>query len=116
MSLSRKPASQPARLISPARRKSIRPAHGVARLVLSINGTPYSVRPIACDPAAALTAVRLRKSDGTIYHIVLPLDGHPVCDCADYVFHRDGIDPSGCKHVRALTAVGMLSARKVVAR
>ncbi len=95
-----------------ARRKSVRPAHGVARLTLHINGVAYNVRPVACDPVAALTAVRLRKSDGTIYHIVLPPDGHPVCDCADYTFHRDGIDPSGCKHVRALTVVGMLPARK----
>lgn len=106
--MSRLPSARPA----VQRRKPVRPAHGVARLTLFINGTPYNVRPLACDPAAALTAVRLRKSDGTTYHVVLPSDSDPVCDCPDYVFHRDGIDPSGCKHVRALTVVGMLPARK----
>ncbi len=105
-------ASVPSPRAAVQRRKPARPAHGVARLTLFINGTAYNVRPIACDPAAALTAVRLRKSDGTTYHVALPHDGHPICDCPDYVFHRDGIDADGCKHIRALTVVGMLATRK----
>lgn len=75
-----------------------------------INRRSHPVRPIACDPAAALKAVRLRKSDGTAYHIALTDDG-PLCDCPDFTFHRDGIDPAGCKHVRALTVVGLLAAK-----
>jgi hypothetical protein len=94
--------------------RHVRPAHGVARLTLFINSTPYNVRPIACDPAAALKAIRLRKADGTTYHIALTEDG-PICDCPDFIFARDGIDPAGCKHVRALTVTGLLAAKGGVA-
>jgi hypothetical protein len=92
-------------------RKPARPAHGLARLMLVVNGTSYVIRTIPCDPAAALKAFRLRKVDGTVYHIALNEHG-PVCDCPDFVFHRDGIDPDGCKHIKAMTAVGLLDAGK----
>ncbi|MGP0069153.1 MAG: hypothetical protein ACLQGP_36830 [Isosphaeraceae bacterium] len=92
-------------------RKPARPAHGTARLTLFVNGTAYNVRPIACDPAAAIQAFRLRKADGTVYHIASTRDGH-LCDCPDFVFHRDGIDPAGCKHIKAMVAVSLLQARK----
>ena len=81
--------------------KTLPPAHGVARLTLHINGIAYAVRPIACDPAAALKAIRLRKADGTIYHIALTEHG-PICDCPDFTFSREGIDPAGCKHILRL--------------
>jgi hypothetical protein len=88
-------------------RKPARPAHGTCRLSLHVNGTCYSVRPVPCDPSAALRCYRLRKADGTAYHV----SRHPwgcECTCPDFVFHRDGIDPAGCKHVKALAAVGLL--------
>ena len=31
-----------------------------------------------------------------------------VCDCPDFVFRRDGLDPKGCLHIRAMRAVGLL--------
>ncbi len=92
-------------------RKPARPAHGVARLSLFINGTAYNVRPIACDPAAALQAFRLRKADGTVYHVALTEHG-AQCSCPDWIFNRDGLDREGCKHIKALVAVSMLQARK----
>jgi len=89
-------------------RKIIRPAHGVARLTLHINGTSYALRRIPADPSIALKAFRLRKADGTAYYVAATEHG-PVCDCPDFTFHRDGIDPAGCKHIRALAAVGLMS-------
>jgi hypothetical protein len=84
-----------------------RPAHGVCRLTLAINGVPYSVRPIACDNAAALRCYELRKSAGERYHV----SQHPhgaECDCPDFVFQRDGRDPGGCKHIQALAVLGLI--------
>lgn len=89
-------------------RKPVRPTHGTCRLTLHINGTAYTVRPIPCDPAAAVRAFRLRKSDGTTYDVARAAFG-TVCDCPDFEFHRDGIDPAGCKHIKAMTACGLLS-------
>jgi hypothetical protein len=89
----------------PRTRKPARPAHGTYRLVLTINGTCYSVRPNRGD---AVKAFRLRKSDGTTYDVARTADGL-VCDCPDWTFHRDGIDPAGCKHIKALVACGLLA-------
>jgi hypothetical protein len=100
------------RLRQCSRRKPARPPHGVARLTLHINGVTYNVRPIACDPTAALQAFRLRKADGTAYHVALTPDGL-TCDCPDFTWHRngDGVDDC-CKHIKAMIAVGMLRARQ----
>jgi hypothetical protein len=92
----------------PVNRKAARPAHGTCRLTLHINGTAYAVRPMACDPAAASRSFRLRKADGTACHLGATTHG-PDCDCPDFTFHRDGIDPAGCKHIKALAAVGLLA-------
>jgi hypothetical protein len=86
-------------------RKPARPTHGTCRLTLSINGTNYSVRP---NVGAAYTAFRLKKSDGTTYDVASTEHGL-TCDCPDHVFHRDGLDPAGCKHVKAMVACGLLS-------
>ena len=74
-------------------------------ITLSINGTAYAVRPNA---GAAVRAFRLRKSDGTVYDVARTEHGL-TCDCPDYMFHRDGIDPAGCKHIKAMVACGLLS-------
>lgn len=87
--------------------RTIRPAHGVARLTLTINGTSYSVRPTAPDPSAASRAFRLRKADGECYDVAMTAHG-PECSCPDWIFSRDGIDPNGCKHIRAAAACGLL--------
>jgi hypothetical protein len=88
-------------------RKAATAPHGTCRLTLTINGTAYAVKPVACDPGAALRCFELRKGDGTRYHSSQHEHG-AECDCPDFVFHRDGLDPAGCKHVRALVACGML--------
>jgi hypothetical protein len=92
----------------PRTRKPVEPAHGMARLMLVINGTSYVLRRVPTDPSAALRAWRLKKNDGTHYNVAVTEHG-PVCDCPDFVFHRDGLDPAGCKHVKALAAVGLMA-------
>jgi hypothetical protein len=67
-------------------------------LVLTINGTTYAVKPIAADPSVAIRAFRLRKADGTVYDVAQAVHGL-TCDCPDFIFNRDGIDPDGCKDV-----------------
>jgi hypothetical protein len=89
-------------------RQPIGPAHGVARLMLAISGTTYTLRRIPCDPRAALRAYRLRKADGTTYYVARTEFGM-TCDCPDFEFHRDGIDSEGCKHIKALVAVGLMA-------
>ena len=94
-----------------ARRTTRKPPaepHGVARLMLAINETTYTLRRVPADPSIAVRAFRLRKPDGTTYHVAVTPHG-PECDCPDWTFHRDGIDPAGCKHIRALNAVGLLA-------
>jgi hypothetical protein len=92
----------------PVNRKPARPAHGTCRLTLTINGTTYALRRIPCAPGAARRAFRLRKANGTTYHVAATVHG-AVCDCPDFTFHRDGIDPQGCKHVKALSVVGLMA-------
>lgn len=89
-------------------RRPARPAHGTCRLSLTINGVVYAVRPLPCDRPAASRSFRLRKNDGTAYHVGATPHGL-VCDCPDFTFSRDGIDPAGCKHIKAMVAVGLLA-------
>ena len=81
----------------------------ISRLVLEIAETRYVLRAVACSDAIGRAAFRLVKDDGTIYDLVQTKHG-PECDCPDFIFRRDGLDPGGCKHVQALVAVGMLAA------
>lgn len=80
------------------------------RLVLTIADTEYQFRALAADAAIGRTAFRLMKEDGTIYDVVQTPYG-PECDCPDFIFRRDGLDPQGCKHVQALVAAGMIAGR-----
>src|SRR3954466_6598242 len=79
-------------------------------LVLLINRTPYVVRPVRSDPVVAARAFRLSKGDGTLYDVAQTGHG-PECDCPDFIYRRAGIDPAGCKHVRALVACGLIDGR-----
>jgi hypothetical protein len=83
---------------------------GTCRLTLTIRGADYSVRGLVPDPLAGVgRAYRLRKlADGSLYDVAETEHG-PVCDCPDFAFRRDGLDPQGCKHVRALVALGLLA-------
>ncbi len=80
------------------------------RLVLSIDRTDYVVTPLACGPGVdARRAYRLIKGDGSAYDLAETEHG-PQCDCPDYIFRRDGFDPDGCKHVKALVRLGLIGA------
>jgi hypothetical protein len=89
-------------------RKPARPTHGVCRLALHNNSTAYNVRPLPCDPEAASKVYRLHKAEGTAYNVAATPHGL-TCDCPDFTFHRDGRDPEGCKHIKAMVAVGLMS-------
>ncbi len=90
-------------------RTIVKPARGTCRLTLAINGAPYRVGPVTCDPSAALRCYEPRKADGAAYHV--SQHGHGAeCTCPDFVYRRDGIDPAGCKHVKALAAFGLIVA------
>jgi hypothetical protein len=78
-----------------------------SRLFLAINRTVYDVRPVRCPPEHAARAFRLIKADGTLYDVAQTPFG-AECDCPDFIFRRDGIDPAGCKHVKALVANGLI--------
>lgn len=86
-------------------RRTVRTPHGTARLTLHINGASYSLRPIDSPDGRAFL---IRKPDGTRYHVAETTHGL-ACDCGDFTWHRDGLDRDGCKHIRALVAVGLLT-------
>src|SRR4051794_37452202 len=89
--------------------RTVKPASGVARLTLTINGVDYSVRPLAVPPDSGVSRLlQLRKlADGTVYHA--SRHGHgDECTCPSFVFDHDGRDDRGCKHLVSLRAVGLL--------
>ncbi|QDV36060.1 hypothetical protein [Tautonia plasticadhaerens] len=77
------------------------------QLYLTIDGFPYGVRPVLSDPYVARRAFELTKPDGTRYDIAQTHHG-ACCDCPDFIYRREGLDPLGCKHVRALVACGLI--------
>jgi hypothetical protein len=62
---------------------------------------------VRCDPKTGVRAFRLNKPDGTLYDVAQTHFGNQ-CDCPDFIFRRDGLDPCGCKHVKALVAEGLI--------
>lgn len=92
----------------PARQDKGKPAD-TCRLVLTIRGTEYLVRGIPAAAFGATTrAFQLRKAGtATVHHVAETIHG-PICDCPDFIFRHDGIDPKGCKHIRALRALGLI--------
>jgi hypothetical protein len=83
---------------------------GRCRLTLSINGVHFSVRPIQSEDDQVHRAFRLRRIPflaGVSFDVAETVHG-ATCDCPDYVFRRDGLDPRGCLHIRAMRAVGLL--------
>ncbi len=78
------------------------------RLILTIRETHYTVQPVRCDEIIAEKAFRLGKADGTRYDVIQTHFG-PECDCPDFIFRRQGLDPAGCKHVQALIACGLIA-------
>jgi hypothetical protein len=78
-----------------------------SRLLLVIDETMYRIDPLGCDPPVAVRAFRLGKADGTRYDVAQTRFG-AECDCPDFIFRRDGLDPAGCKHIKALVAQGLI--------
>ncbi|SRR5579883_3672025 len=87
--------------------RKVKPASGTTTLTLGINGAAYQVLRLHPHPEVAALAFRLRKQDGESYDVALTAHG-AECSCPDFTFHRDGKDPSGCKHVKALRAWSLL--------
>jgi hypothetical protein len=79
----------------------------VCRLTVHIQGACYGARPFRPETSDVIRAWRLRKADGSTYDVADTIDG-PTCDCADQTFRHDGIDATGCKHIRALRALGLI--------
>ena len=75
------------------------------RLELTIGRTSYAIEPLPEAPVAGGRAFRLTKADGTTYDVAQTAYG-PECDCPDFIFRRDGLDPEGCKHVKAMVGSG----------
>jgi hypothetical protein len=101
--------TKPAPTVKPTRTPA-----GMCSLTLSINGTRYRVRPLDGRAFGALKAFRLTKQAGSgdVYDLAEDRDGH-ACDCPDFTFRRDGLDASGCKHINAMIACGLLSRKGV---
>jgi hypothetical protein len=89
-------------------------------LTLSINGQSYKIRPLDGRQFGAVRAFRLTKQGGKpapdggpcVYDVAEDLTG-AACDCPDYTFRRDDLDFSGCKHIKAMVACGLLSRKGV---
>ena len=81
-----------------------------SHLFLAIDQNLYGVHPLACGDGDPSRAYRLNKTDGTMYDVAQTRYG-PRCDCPDFIYRRDGLDPAGCKHVRALVAQGLIEGR-----
>ena len=79
---------------------------GRCRLTLTINDADYVVRPIASEMDDVSRAFRLTHDGGT-YDVAQTIHG-PTCDCPDFIFRREWLDPRGCLHIRAMRAVGIL--------
>ena len=94
--------------VVPARKTRPKAAPAPSELFLSIHPHLYRVHSLECDPGIAVKAFRLNKADGTLYDVAQTEHG-PRCDCPDFIFRRDGLDPHGCLHIRAMRAVGILS-------
>jgi hypothetical protein len=101
-------------MASLARRpRTVNPARPETALLLSINGTPYTVERLDPDKVLALVAYRLTKPDGELYDVALTPTFGPECSCPDYIFNRADKDPADlgkCKHIVALQDWGLLRA------
>ena len=93
--------------ISEKRKVTHKTAPLVSRLDLTIGRTTYAIEPLAETLLPGARAFRLIKDDGTIYDVAQTSYG-PECDCPDYLFRRDGLDPAGCKHIKALVGSGLI--------
>jgi hypothetical protein len=90
---------------APRRPAKPRPAD-TCRLTVTIRGMAYGARPIACETGRAW---RLRNLENGRTYDVAETEHGPTCDCADAVYRHDGTDGAFCKHVRALSALNLIT-------
>jgi predicted RNA methylase len=82
---------------------------GMTRLTVAIDGTAYRLEVVPVpDHSEAYCHYALTKPDGTRYGVSLPIGDYPTCCCEDYHYRREHLDPTGCKHIRSLRALGLL--------
>jgi hypothetical protein len=88
---------------------SKKPRHVLAffRITFECGSDTYTVIPLSPDPGIAKKAFRLRKQTGDrqVYDVCLTAHG-PECDCKGFLYRRR------CKHIRMLTAAGMLDGKE----
>jgi hypothetical protein len=79
------------------------------RLTLTIDDLDYRLSPLPGDlGSGVIMAWRLHKlGTPTRHDVAETLDG-ATCTCGDQTFRHEGRDASGCKHIRALRALGLL--------
>jgi hypothetical protein len=88
-------------------KKHLHPRHGLCSLHLRINGKSYRCRPVPVDGVEVYKLFTLTSLEGQTYNVAMTPEGH-TCECADFVYSRDGLDPTGCKHIKAMMALGIL--------
>lgn len=95
-------------------RKAAREPRGTCGLIVRITPdgkrpTLYDAKPIRPDSGSdVIKAYALTKAGSSErYDVALTIYG-PQCSCRDFVYAREGSDPEGCKHCRALTKLGLL--------
>jgi len=106
------PAEGPGNTGRGAVKRTTKPVHGTAKLVLFITGVPYAVRNINPTFPHGNLGWSLTRADkdvinGVITYQILQCGQVIGCSCADFTYRR-GNDPHGCKHIAALRAVGLL--------
>jgi hypothetical protein len=101
-------SSTPFRLSNPQGR-TVKPAHGVTSLTLTINDGRYAVWKIPVAAGTASECFELKKKGSSDrYHVSQHAYG-VECTCGDFIFRRNHIDEGGCKHVRALAVFGLVT-------
>lgn len=87
-------------------------------LCIAIDHQAYAITPIRAEDPDIIRAFRLEKKggDSATYDVAEHALHGLRCDCADWTFRRDGLDPNGCNHVIACVRMGLLEAAGSTAR
>jgi hypothetical protein len=81
----------------------------LCRMVVTIRGTDYTVKPLVVEDDDIRAAWTLRNTaNGQVYTLANGAYG-VTCTCADFEFRHAGLNDVGCKHVKSFRALGLLS-------
>lgn len=92
---------------SPAIGKTADQAIPFGRLDLTTGQSRYAIERLTESLVPNSSAFRLVKGEDTTDGVARTPFG-PQCACPDYLFRREGLDPSECKHLKALTGSGLM--------